>query len=272
MTVLLHISDPHFGTERPHVVRALAELERELRPDLLVLSGDVTQRARRSEFAAAKSFLAELGVPRVLAIPGNHDIPLFNLAARASAPYAGFQRAFGPELQPSFSAPDCLVLGVKTTRRYRHVDGEISDAQREEVAARLRQASPTQLRIVVLHQPVAVPRSAEQKNVVHGHAAAVARWAEAGADVLLAGHIHLPFVLPLHESEPLARPLWAVNAGTAVSSRVRHDAGNSVNVLRTAELPVAGRCTIEHWTYSEPRAAFAISARLALGVEATAPR
>lgn len=265
MTVLLHVSDPHFGTERAHVVDALARLEGELRPDLLVLSGDVTQRARSAEFAAARSFIERLSVRRVLTIPGNHDIPLFNLAARATAPYGAFQRAFGPELEPTFSAADCLVLGVKTTRRYRHVDGEISDAQRDRVAARLREALPAQLRVVVLHQPVAVPRGTEQKNVVHGHAAAVRSWAQAGADVILAGHIHLPFVLPLHESEPLARPLWAVNAGTAVSSRVRHDAGNSVNVLRTAEPPRAGRCYLEHWSYREPSRAFTLSARLELG-------
>ncbi|MDF3064551.1 MAG: putative repair exonuclease [Polyangiaceae bacterium] len=265
MTVLLHVSDPHFGAEVPHVVEALEGLARELRPDLLVLSGDVTQRARRAEFAAAREFLARLSVPQVLTIPGNHDIPLFNVAARAAAPYAGFQRVFGPELEPSFHAADCLVLGVKTTRRYRHVDGEISDEQRERVAARLREASSAQLRIVVLHQPVAVPRETEQKNVVHGHAAAVQSWAEAGADVLLAGHIHLPFMLPLHESRPLPRPLWAINAGTAVSSRVRYDAGNSVNVLRTAEPPSAGRATVEHWTYREPQRAFLRSARLELG-------
>ncbi|RYZ02998.1 MAG: metallophosphoesterase [Myxococcales bacterium] len=265
MTVLLHVSDPHFGTERAPVVQALARLELELEPDLLVLSGDVTQRARSAEFAAAKAFIEKLSVRRVLAIPGNHDIPLFNVAARAASPYAGFQRAFGPELEPSSSDADCLVLGVKTTRRYRHVDGEISEEQRERIAKRLREASPAQLRVVVLHQPVAVPRPAEQKNVVHGHAAAVRSWSEAGADVLLAGHIHLPFVLPLHDAEPLPRPLWAVNAGTALSSRVRYDAGNSVNVVRTADPPRAGRCSVEHWTYSEPRGDFLLSARLELG-------
>lgn len=262
MTVLLHVSDPHFGTERVPVVEALARLEAELRPELLVLSGDVTQRARRAEFAAAQAFLASLRASRVLCIPGNHDIPLFNLAARASAPYEGFQRVFGPELEPSFEAADLLVLSVKTTRRYRHVDGEISAQQRERVASRLRGASPAQLRVVVIHQPVAVPRHAEEKNVVHGHAAAVASWADAGADVILAGHIHLPFVLPLHEHAPLPRRLWAVNAGTAVSSRVRHDAGNSVNVLRTAEPPRAGAGSIEHWSYSEQRRAFVLSSRL----------
>lgn len=265
MTVILQVSDPHFGTERAPVVEALVSLCHELSPDLLVVSGDITQRARTAEFAAAAAFVRRLRVPHVLALPGNHDVPLFNLLARALDPYAGYKRAFGAELEPSWSASDCLVLGVKTTRRYRHVDGEISGAQRERVATSLRQASREQLRIVVLHQPVAVPRHSEDKNVVHGHAEAVQAWSEAGADVILAGHIHLPFVLPLHDGCALARPMWAVNAGTAVSSRVRWDAGNSVNVVRTAQPAVAGRCVVEHWAFAETSSAFALSAELNLG-------
>lgn len=265
MTVLLQVSDPHFGAERAPAVEALVALCRELTPDLLVLSGDITQRARAAQFEAAAAFVRRLQVPNVLAIPGNHDLPLFNVLGRGLDPYAGYKRAFGAELEPSFCTPDCLVLGVKTTRRYRHVDGEISDAQRERVAGALRRASAQQLRIVVLHQPVAVPRPSEQKNVVHGHASAVEAWAEAGADLILAGHIHLPFVLPLHESRALARPLWAVNAGTAVSSRLRWDAGNSVNVIRTAEPAVAGRCVVEHWTFGDARSKFERSAQLSVG-------
>jgi 3',5'-cyclic AMP phosphodiesterase CpdA len=265
MTVLLQVSDPHFGAERAPAVEALVALCRELTPDLLVLSGDITQRARAAQFEAAAAFVRRLQVPNVLAIPGNHDLPLFNVLGRGLDPYAGYKRAFGAELEPSFCTADCLVLGVKTTRRYRHVDGEISDAQRERVAGALRRASAQQLRIVVLHQPVAVPRPSEQKNVVHGHASAVEAWAEAGADLILAGHIHLPFVLPLHESRALARPLWAVNAGTAVSSRLRWDAGNSVNVIRTREPAVAGRCVVEHWTFGDARSKFERSAQLSVG-------
>ena len=89
-------------------------------------------------------------------------------------------------------------------------------------------------------------------------------WSEAGADVILAGHIHLPFVLPLHEvMSPLPHPYWAVNAGTAVSSRIREDAGNSVNVLRTsAEEPRV--CSVEHWKFSPASSAFVRAAELRL--------
>jgi 3',5'-cyclic AMP phosphodiesterase CpdA len=265
VTVLLQISDPHFGTEQPSVVKALVALSHQIRPDLLVLSGDITQRARRRQFEAASEFVRALEIPNVLAVPGNHDIPLFDLAGRALDPYARYRSAFGEELEPRFDAPDCLVLGVKTTRRYRHTDGEISEEQRERVAAELGRASPEQLRVIVVHQPVAVPRDSEVHNVAHGSGAAVRRWSESGADVILAGHIHLPFVLPLHETmAPLSRPLWAVNAGTAVSSRIRYDAGNSVNVLRTSrEAPRVG--SLEHWTFQGPSAAFVKTATMRLG-------
>jgi 3',5'-cyclic AMP phosphodiesterase CpdA len=222
-----------------------------------VLSGDITQRARAREFAAAAAFVERLATPRVLAIPGNHDIALFDLMSRLSRPYAGFRSVFGEELEPTFSSADCLALCVKTTRRYRHVDGEISAQQRARVAARLRDAAPEQVRLVVVHQPLAVPRESENKNVAHGHAAAIEAWAEAGADVVLAGHIHLPFILPLHELRPeLRRRLWAVNAGTAISSRTRQDAGNSVNVVRIDSARAQTKCNVQVWTYLSPSVGF----------------
>jgi 3',5'-cyclic AMP phosphodiesterase CpdA len=264
MSVILQVSDAHFGTERAPVVAALVALSRELSPDVLVLSGDITQRARSAQFSTAAAFVRTLALPHVLSIPGNHDIPLFDVATRFLDPYRGYKRAFGDDLEPRVSLPDCLVLGVKTTRRYRHTDGEISEQQRQRIAEDLRRASPAQLRIVVVHQPVAVPRTAELHNVAHGSEAAVRAWSEAGADVILAGHIHLPFVLPLHEvMAPLPRPVWAVNAGTAVSHRIRKDAGNSVNVLRTSSAEPRS-CAVEHWTFSVASSTFQRASELRL--------
>lgn len=264
MTVILHISDPHFGTEREPVVNALLRCTRELQPELLVLSGDITQRARGRQFERAAQFVRELGVEHTLTIPGNHDVPLLNVAARALSPYGNYRRFFGDDLEPRFRSADCLVVGVNTTRRYRHVDGEISSEQCERVADELRQATPAQLRMVVLHQPLAVPRAAEQKNVVHGRERAVAAWAEAGADLVLSGHIHLPFVLPLHETFGLARPMWAVSAGTAVSARVRYDAPNSINVIRSLPSESPRSCLVEQWSYDDTSTSFRCAAQLRL--------
>lgn len=252
MTVLLHISDPHFGTEQPPVVEALVTLSQQQRLDLLVLSGDITQRARSGQFHAARAFVDRFAVP-VLAVPGNHDIPLFNLGARLFRPYAGHRAAFGDELEPVHSSPDLLVVGVNTTRWYRHTNGQVSAQQIDRVAARLASAGAGQLRVVVVHQPVAVQRAEDVHDRLRGQAAALRCWAAAGGDLVLGGHIHLPYVMAL---PGLARPMWAVQAGTALSWRVREGVPNSVNLLRWGAAAPAGRCLIEQWNYAAARQAF----------------
>jgi len=252
MSVLLQISDPHFGTEQPPVVEALAALARHQRPDLVVLSGDITQRARPAQFQAARAFMDRLGVP-VLAIPGNHDIPLFDLWTRLHRPYARHLAAFGSELEPLHSSPDLMVVCVNTTRAWRHKDGEVSGLQIDRVARALTSARAEQLRVVVVHQPVAVTLEEDLPNRLRGHAAALQRWAAAGADLALGGHIHLPYVMAL---PGLARPMWAVQAGTAVSSRLREGAPNSVNLLRWGADSSPGCCRIEQWDFSAAELAF----------------
>jgi len=244
MSVLLHISDTHFGTEQPLVVEALVALAVHQRPDVVVLSGDITQRARPAQFRAAKAFVDRLGAP-VLAIPGNHDIALFDLWARLTRPYARYATAFGSELEPVHSAQNILVVGVNTTRTWRHKNGEISTAQIDRVAKLLAAASPSQLRVVVVHQPVAVTRAQDRTNLVRGHSTAMRVWAAAGADLVLGGHIHLPYTLAL---QGLARPMWVVQAGTAISLRTRPGVPNSVNVLRWGE--AVGCCLIEQWDFA----------------------
>lgn len=266
MTLLLQVSDPHFGTERPAVVAALEALVRAERPDVLLLTGDITQRARRSQFAAARAFVDRLQVPVLLAVPGNHDIPLFNLPARLLRPYAGFVRAFGPDLEPEFENEAVLVLGLNTTRPWRHVDGELSTAQIERVAQRAEQAArakPHQLRLVLVHQPLAVTQPQDAPNLLHGHAAALQRWAAAGVHAVLGGHIHLPYVL--QASAAPAPPLWVVQAGTALSHRVRSEAGNSVNFIRVEHTGAAPRWQVERWDHQPSTQRFERVAAHALG-------
>jgi len=252
MSVLLQISDLHFGTEQPPVMDALVALAQQQRPDLLVLSGDITQRARSAQFQAARAFVGRLGAS-VLAIPGNHDIPLFNLWARLHHPYSQHVAAFGTELEPVHVSDDLMVVGVNTTRAWRHKHGEVSSTQIDRVSRILEGASVTQLRVVVVHQPVAVTRTEDLHNLLRGHEPALQCWAAAGADMVMGGHIHLPYVLPLHG---LARPVWAVQAGTAVSSRVRNGMPNSVNLLRWGAASSEGRCLVEQWDFSASGQAF----------------
>lgn len=257
MSVLLQVSDPHFGTEQARVAEALLGLAREQAPDLVVLSGDITQRARRMEFRAAARFLRRLDRPQ-LVIPGNHDIPLFNLAARLFAPYAGYVGGLGAELEPVVDTPELLVIGLNTTRRMRHKDGQVSAQQVRRSCARLRRAQPGQLRIVVTHQPVHVTRRIDEGNVLHGARDAVLAWDAAGADVVMGGHIHLPYVRALSERyRGLRRPMWAVQAGTAISRRVRGGIPNSVNLLRYDPHRAPGQCLVERWDYDEDAVRFA---------------
>ncbi|MDH4451054.1 MAG: metallophosphoesterase [Rhodoferax sp.] len=252
MSVLLQISDPHFGTEQPLVVEALVAFAKQQRPNLLVLSGDITQRARPEQFRAAYDCMSRMGAS-MLAVPGNHDIPLFDVWTRLRRPYAQHVAAFGADLEQMHASPDLIVVGVNTTRPWRHKHGEVSAQQIERVEGILASADSKQLRVVVVHQPLAVTRPQDVPNLMRGRAAALRRWAAAGADIVMGGHIHLPYVLAM---PGLARPLWVVQAGTAVSSRVRPGVPNSVNLLRWGAASEAGCCRVEQWDFSDANQTF----------------
>ena len=242
MTLLLQVSDPHFGTERPAAVEALVRLALEHKPAVLLLSGDITQRATRRQFAAARAFVQRLQVPQLVALPGNHDIPLWHLPLRVLRPYARYCQAFGDALEPSLETDTLLLLAVNTTRWWRHEDGEVCAAQITRVAQRLAAARPGQRRVVMVHQPLVVTRPEDEKNRLHGHAAALQAWGAAGVDLIVGGHIHLPFVLPLPGGG------WAVQAGTAVSRRVRAETGNSVNLIRIGTT-AAETAVVQRWDH-----------------------
>jgi 3',5'-cyclic AMP phosphodiesterase CpdA len=251
---ILHLSDTHFGTEVSPVADALLRLSAAQKPQMAILSGDITQRARRAEFAAAASFLDCLEIP-VMALPGNHDIPLFNVAGRLLAPYGNYNHALQTPLMPSFENERMLALGVNTTRWYRHKDGEVSDEQIEQIGARLSAAKPGQLRVVVTHQPVHVIEKRDEHNLLRNHEAAIRAWSAAGADLVLGGHIHLPYARNLREHYPdLSRNFWCVQAGTAVSRRIRFEASNSVNII---DYDGATRvCSLSRWDFSSANGEF----------------
>ena len=236
MTTIVQISDTHFGTEQPPVVRALEAHVREHGADLLIVSGDITQRARAGQFAAAQAFverLQALGIPQTLVIPGNHDIPLYNLFARAFTPYRNYRRHFGDELEPTFENDEMLVIGLNTTHPRRHKDGVVTAAQVEAASRRLQGCAPGKVRILVAHQPFGAMLPSDLSNLQHGAEAALRRWADDGLDLVMGGHIHLPYVLPLSgQYKGLSREIWMVQAGTALSSRLRGTSPNSFNRLK----------------------------------------
>lgn len=269
MSLLLHFSDTHFGTEQPAVVAALLALASERRPHALVFSGDITQRARREEFAAARRFCDQLGDLPLLVLPGNHDIPLWNLAARAFDPYGAYRSAFDTGLEPVVETSDLLVIGVNTTRRWLHKDGKVSQAQVKRVVGRLAAAKPGQLRIVVTHQPSEVARAKDVHDRLRGAEPALQAWSEAGADLVLGGHIHLPYAIDLQaRAQPTARRTWCVQAGTAVSDRVRHGTHNSINLIHwDSQLAGSRSCTVERCDFDVAGGRFETASRNALTLD-----
>jgi 3',5'-cyclic AMP phosphodiesterase CpdA len=265
MSLVMHLSDTHFGATQPGVVEALHRLIEEQNPNIVIHSGDVTQRALPSEFRAAKELMERHAASHWLVVPGNHDVPLWNPVGRLLAPYSAFTRGLGVAPESEIDLPDVLVLGVNTTRRWRHKHGQVSESQVERISERLRQARPEQLRVVVTHQPVHVIAQRDRINRLRGAERAVSAWSRAGADLLLGGHIHLPYVRPLHESaRGVSRRTWVVQAGTAVSSRTR---GRHPNSLYLIDHDGSRECYVARWDLDAEEQEFRAAESFALELE-----
>ena len=268
MTKLLQISDMHFGTEQPDVMAALLALSQENKPDVLVVSGDITQRATAEQFSRAKAFCDSLRVAQMISLPGNHDIPLFNLFSRVMSPYAAYQKAFGYALEPDLVTPSLCLATVNTTRWWRHKNGEVSKAQIDRVCEQLSRATPQQLRVIVVHQPVHVLRPQDEHDRLRGWEPAVREWAAAGADIVMGGHIHLPYVCELSATvSGLKRRLWCVQAGTAVSNRIRREAPNSVNLLEFTDDANSLHCCVQRWDYQNAGGKFELANTSVLNIQ-----
>ena len=258
MPQLLHISDTHFGTEQTPVMQALEAHVIEHGADLVILSGDITQRARNAQYASAQAFINRLkhhGIPQVLAIPGNHDIPMFNLFARLFSPYGYYRRYIDSNLAPIFENDDALIIGLNTTHPKRRKDGKVTERQIEEVAERLHNCDPKKLRIVVAHQPFGSIVASDLRNLQIGARAALERWAASGLDLVMGGHIHLPYVLPLStQYAGLTKEIWLVQAGTTLSSRLRGSIPNSFNRIHLNQQ--TRQVTVERWDYAASHATF----------------
>jgi 3',5'-cyclic AMP phosphodiesterase CpdA len=229
MTVIAHISDPHFGTVDLPVREALLRALRAGDVDLVVLTGDITQRARSRQFREAREFMDALAPIPWIAIPGNHDIPLFDVFTRAFAPYRLFNRYISPDLEPAYEDDVVAVMCVNATRRTRHKNGVLPKRAVKQAARRIGAASKT-FRIVATHQPLAVTLDTELHNVAKGAEHALESWIDAGADVFIGGHIHLPYCMTV-QTKRSARSAIVLQSGTSLSLRVRHGVPNSYNRL-----------------------------------------
>jgi len=196
----LHVSDLHAGTaEDAQVEEALRSLVGRTAPQLVLASGDLTNRGRRAEHERAHALLASLGPP-VLAVPGNHDVP-YTFPARFTSPWAEFERLWGTT-EPVWTEGALHVVGLNSVRPFRHQGGAVSPAQLDRAAARLGEAADGAFRVVVLHHHLlGAPWRAARKRPVSHRNRVLRALVSAGADLVVAGHIHQAAVSERHEFE-----------------------------------------------------------------------
>ena len=231
MRTLVHLSDLHFGRVDAALIAPLTALVAEIAPDVLVVSGDLTQRARSTEFIAARTFLDTLPTPQIV-VPGNHDISLHNLFNRFLRPLAKFRRHITDDLEPLYIDAEIAVAGVNTARSLTIKDGRINAAQMTRLRTRLAEVPSEVIKVIVTHHPFDLPHTYDSDELVGRADAALQAFSSCGADLLLAGHLHAS-----HAGTTAARyriegyAALAVQAGTATSTRGRGET-NSFNVIR----------------------------------------
>ena len=230
MRTIAHISDLHFGREERRAVEGLLADLGDRAPSLVVVSGDLTQRARRREFAAARDFLGRLPFPKIV-VPGNHDVPLYNVVNRFARPLQRYREYITDELSPTYIDEEIAVLGINTARSLTWKGGRISHRQIAEVRAKLCPVPPSALKIAVTHHQFIPPPGKSAGDLVGRAMLALEALEACGVDLLLAGHLHLGYTGDVRATHRTAtRSMVVVQAGTAVSTRGRGEA-NSYNFL-----------------------------------------
>jgi len=230
MRVVVHLSDIHFGRLDPATIEPLCAAISGAKPDLLAVSGDLTQRARRSEFAAARGFLDGLPFPQVV-VPGNHDVPLYNIFTRFLTPLARYRHAITDNLSPVYRDEEMIAVGVNTARSWTWGEGRINERQVDEVVAQLSVVPRDLIRIVVTHHPFDLPESVREARLLGRAEMAMKELSASGADLFLAGHLHVSHIGHTGQRYDIGNhSALVVQAGT-VSTRSRGEQP-SFNVLR----------------------------------------
>ena len=231
MRRIIHISDVHFGRTNAAVLERLTEKMLELDAHLIVVSGDLTQRAKRSEFAQAKAFLDRFPAPKVV-VPGNHDIPVLNVYQRFLDPFRKYHEFLGEDREPSFLDNEIAVMGINSARSLVVKGGRVNETQIERVRSQMCSLDENVLKVIVTHHPFDLPAGHDEDDIIGRASRMMPKLAECGADVFLAGHMHISSVT--HSAERYKMPsgynALVIQAGTAASTRGRGEA-NSFNLL-----------------------------------------
>jgi 3',5'-cyclic AMP phosphodiesterase CpdA len=255
MRTLVHLSDLHFGRTDHAIIQPLIGLVGTIAPDVVVVSGDLTQRARSEQFKQARRFLDALPTPQIV-VPGNHDVPLYNIFSRFLTPLEKFRRYISDDAEPEYSDDEIAVLGINTARSLTVKDGRVNEEQIARIRARLRSLDPHIIKIIVTHHPFDLPQHYDEGQLVGRAPIAMNMFASCGVDLLLAGHLHVS-----HAGSTAARyktddySALVVQAGTATSTRARGES-NSFNVIRAEP----SRIVIQRYGWNPERDSFDITA------------
>jgi 3',5'-cyclic AMP phosphodiesterase CpdA len=239
MATIAHLSDIHFGANDQKIVDACEGWLLQHRPDLVILSGDFTQRARVEQFKAASAWLNKLRADgfKLLTVPGNHDIPLYDVARRFARPLERYKRYISNDLCPWFENDQLAVLGINTARSLTIKDGRINREQMDMIRERFANVAAHKTRILVTHHPLfAMPigEGGELSEAVGRHEDAVVAVCQAGVHVALAGHFHRTYAESAKKMVEKAGRALVIQAGTATSVRLRNNELQSFNWIETA--------------------------------------
>jgi 3',5'-cyclic AMP phosphodiesterase CpdA len=244
---IAHLSDLHFGRHDETVADALVLELAKQSADLVVISGDFTQRGTESEFQKARAFLDQINGP-VFAVPGNHDVPQTNLFTRTFRPYALYRTYVDNELEPFLELDGLAVLGLKTPRRFtpdfNWSNGFLDKRQLARIEERYSKASPAAMRIIVAHHPLLYPekKGGMVQHIVRHADRALQAFASSGVRLVLSGHFHLSYVrihgaagalkqgVPQGLRQAASAPILVAQTSSTTSTRLRGDL-NAYNLI-----------------------------------------
>ena len=236
MTRIAHLSDIHFGANDPKIVAATEAWLQNHQPDLVIISGDLTQRATVDQFRQASAYLDRIRTSgfATLVVPGNHDVPLYDVVRRFAAPLDRYKRHISEDLCPWFENDDVAVLGLNTARSLTIADGRINRDQIALLRSRFAAVASAKTRILVTHHPLyAMPigEGGELSEAVGRHRDAAKAVGEAGVHLALAGHFHRTYAASANKMVEKAGSVLVMQAGTATSTRLRNNELQSFNLI-----------------------------------------
>ena len=254
VTRIVHLSDLHFGAHDESLVEAVEWQVDQLKPDLVVISGDFTQRARTEQFRQACEFLEGLRERghELLGVPGNHDVPLYDVLRRFLSPLARYRRFIDESLCPFIELAGVAVLGINTARSFTFKDGRINADQVQFIRDTFARTPSDALRILVTHHPLfALEVAGEVDRAIGRQELALDAVEESGVDMLLAGHNHHASSQDASDLVTRAGGVLVVQAGTATSTRVREQE-QSFNTIDIADACVT--IIVNGWNGNDFRA------------------